>query len=263
MLKKHEYNGLLKHYTEEELVMVVSNLYNCLQKSVVIIDKIKKFQDNEIDEFDLLDELELLTIGDVGYAREYAYNASSVSDAINRVFRTLFGYALDKDNRDEGLVKVMDDNIMTLVDVYAGIKDEEAKRMNEIARAVASNAAYALKFEFSLQDTMQSYLKHDNNIELADVNAIMQQFCNRYSLNLIEEVEKILNLASIYKPVLPVFDAYPELEDSFERIVGPNLADVDPELLTLDIVMGVLQGIISPEELYTLFAETEEDAANG
>lgn len=258
MIKEHVYNNTLKKYNTVELVSVVKELVTCLQKSVETLRVLGRLQDGEIDEFDALEELELSECSDVAKVREYAYYASSTMDVINRVLRRCFGYAIDGEKTEQGTIDLLNKNINTVVDDWAGLTEDDIQVFNDLCTRIAADTAYVLKFEFGLEKTIEDYKENGKNELEADIDYVFRTYCDKYDLDLILECDEIVELSKIYKPILPVFDDYPELEEAFEAVVGPYLADVDSNSLTLDIVKKVLNGDIKPEELYKLF-ENEED----
>ncbi|NBH96626.1 hypothetical protein D7Y41_02775 [Anaerotruncus sp. 1XD22-93] len=258
MLKVHEYNGLLKEYKEEELVSVVADLYHNLNGAIKIMDCLAKFKNNELDEFEVLDELEMLVLGDAKGVCQYARNASSSVNAINRVLRITYGFKCDGVT-EPGYRATLDADIYKVVSVFNGLSTEEADIINGLAYAVASNAAYVLRHEFCLDEFIESYHNAGNNLEEAVIDVAFQQFCNEAGLGAVETASSVLECSSIYKPALPVFDEHPELEEEFEKIVGANLADVDPESLTIDVVLKVLNGTIQPCELFDMFNNANEE----
>ena len=48
------------------------------------------------------------------------------------------------------------------------------------------------------------------------------------------------------------------MEEPFEQVMGPYLADVDPDALTLEIVRGILSGNIVPSEVYKLMHQGDD-----
>lgn len=258
MIKEHVYNNTLKKYNTTELVSVIRELVKCLKRSVGILHTLAKLNDDEIDEFEALEEFELSECSDIAKVREYAYYASSTTDVINRVLRRCFGYAIDGEKTEQGTVDLLNKNINTVVDDWAGLTEDDIQVFNDLCTRIAADTAYVLKFEFGLAKTIEDYKENGNNELEADIDYVFRTYCDKYDIELIPECQTIVELSKIYKPILPVFDDYPELEEAFESVVGPYLADVDSNSLTLDIVKKVLNGDIKPEELYKLF-ENEED----
>ena len=115
-----------------------------------------------------------------------------------------------------------------------------------------------LRYEFDLNSAMTSYLEHSNNKEEMDVDVVFEQYCARYNLDIIDTIKSIIAINSVYKATLPIFEENPELEEPFEQVMGPYLADVDPDALTLEIVRGILSGNIIPSEVYKLMHQGDD-----
>lgn len=256
MLKTHEYNGLLKIYKGEELVAVFTEIYSNMVGALKILGCLQQFSDGELDEFETLETLEQLTLGYSMSASAYARNASSSSDAINRVLRLTYGFRCE-DASEAGLCELLDADINMLVDAFAGLDEEAVSLLRDLAYEIVSNTAYILKYEFKVLSFSESLEAAGGNVEEADVDAVFYQYCKETHKDVAKTADEIIELSKQYKASLPVFDEYPEMEEEFERIVGANLADVDPEMLTLDTVLGVIKGDILPTSLYELFSEKD------
>ena len=105
-----------------------------------------------------------------------------------------------------------------------------------------------------LMDKLETILSRDLCEEIYD------KFCKHYGLNPEEYTKSINDLRSIYKIKLNFFDEYPELEEPFEAMMGPNIINIDEDKITLDIVKQVLKGDISDQQAYEILKEDGEQS---
>lgn len=148
-----------------------------------------------------------------------------------------------------GLIDVYNQYLDQVVTPWAGLTEDEVAEIERVSKELAGQLSYVLRYEFSLDTTLDSYNENNENPDLAEVDEVFKNYCLKNNLNLMDSVNEIINICRIYKPTLPIFDEYPELEELFDAKVGPYWSDVDPEQLTLQIVLGVVNGDINPIDL--------------
>ena len=235
MRKEHHYSSIIRQFSTHDLVQLVYELHNALLTCVNTEQQIKKLKKEEIDAFDFMSEIEMLTITDFNTIIEYTNGVCSDYSSISRCLRNAIGF-----------------------NAWAGATDEELQALEEYTTELAGIFSHVLRYEFDLNGALKSYLDHDKNKEEMDIDVVFEQYCSKYNLDVIKTIESIIAINSVYKATLPIFDDYPELEEPFEAIMGPYLADIDPDALTMDIVKGVISGDIMPSQVYGLM-HTEDD----
>ena len=252
MRKEHIYNSILKQFSIHDLVQLVYELHNSLITCVSTECQIKKLKNEEIDAFDFMSEIEMLTISNFDTISEYTNGACSEYSSITRCLRNAIGFS------EDGFIYRYNGVINDVVDAWAGPTDEELEALEKYTTELAGILSHVLRYEFDLDSAMATYLNRGENVQEMDVDVAFEQYCARYNLDLIDTVKSILAVNSIYKATLPIFDENPELEEPFEQVMGPYLADIDPDALTIDIVRGILSGDIMPDKVYGLM-HNEDD----
>lgn len=252
MRKEHHYSSIIRQFSTHDLVQLVYELHNALLTCVNTEQQIKKLKKEEIDAFDFMSEIEMLTITDFNTIIEYTNGVCSDYSSISRCLRNAIGF------NEDGFVYRYNEVITDIVDAWAGATDEELQALEEYTTELAGIFSHVLRYEFDLNGALKSYLDHDKNKEEMDIDVVFEQYCSKYNLDVIKTIESIIAINSVYKATLPIFDDYPELEEPFEAIMGPYLADIDPDALTMDIVKGVISGDIMPSQVYGLM-HTEDD----
>lgn len=242
----HDYNSTIKSFTADELTTVVEECVSALHKVLKSIDTIKALKNDEIDEFDALDVFELSMIENTGTFRSYAKCACSRYNPVNRCMRES---CVMYSEEGTGLIDVYNQYLDQVVTPWAGLTEDEVAEIERVSKELAGQLSYVLRYEFSLDITLDSYNENNENPDLAEVDEVFKNYCLKNNLNLMDSVNEIINICKIYKPTLPIFDEYPELEELFDAKVGPYWSDVDPEQLTLQIVLGVVNGDINPIDL--------------
>ena len=252
MRKEHTYNSILKQFSTHDLVQLVYELHNSLITCVSTECQIKKFKHEEIDAFDFMSEIEMLTISNFDTIIEYTNVACSEYSSISRCLRNAIGFS------EDGFIYRYNEVINDVVDAWAGPTDEELTALEKYTTELAGIFSHVIRYEFDLNSAMTSYLEHSNNKEEMDVDVVFEQYCARYNLDIIDTIKSIIAINSVYKATLPIFEENPELEEPFEQVMGPYLADVDPDALTLEIVRGILSGKIVPSEVYKLMHQGDD-----
>lgn len=250
MIKKHEYNAILKAMSISELIEMYGEIRRLFMQSLAIVQTIANVRDEEKDEIDLMDCLEDSNL-DTPLIEMYAMHDCSKNPAVNRC---LIRYAGKIYVTPDGIEYSKIDELRILkkriLDRYTGVSVEEMKELEEICSALIGFCIYVLKYEFGLAESHSQIV--DNASEI-DVNVVVDKYNEARSLVLTEEIEFLYRAAEIFKPQIAVFDEYPELEDEYMAIMGAYASDVDDELLTIDIVRAVLDGKVTPDKVCQIY----------
>ena len=263
MLKEHEYNGIIRSFNTDELVSVLVDLKTGMSNCLNILKGINDFEDSVIDDFELMDVLEEGALGDLTMFAQYAIYSCSEYNSINKLMSALARDQKTEDGEEvPSKINYFNQQIELVVDAWSGVSPEEAQVFKELAIDLVSSFAYILEYEFGIVEFIDDYESNGHNVVEASMDNAFNHFCGVYNLDPVNEAKEIIAVASVYKVKLPVFDEYPELEEAFESIMGPFLCDVDPDLLTLDIVKKVIDGTLVPSEVYKLFVDDSEGEQN-
>lgn len=256
MIKKHEYNTLLKAFTVDQLVELFDETLQLFKGCVAIVQGVSSMRDGEIDSFDLMDLIEDTSL-QIKLLDEYAtYNCSinpamcrGLIDHFSKVYKDDTGKTYSRFSR-------LKDLISEIVMECAGVDEEQADLLNEYAYELAGFCAFFLKFEFDVEELSCEMEKM--SVNNCTINAITDKYCDLHQIDLEEMVTLVMQSSELFKPVLPLFDNYPELEEPFSKIMGPYLSGVDYELITIEMVKEVVDGKILPEEFYQRFSKAFE-----
>lgn len=107
--------------------------------------------------------------------------------------------------------------------------------LSTYGKDIIKNLLFIVYFEFDMES-----VNCQEKDERFYIDEIYDKFCKHYGLNPEEYTKSINDLRSIYKIKLNFFDEYPELEEPFEAMMGPNIINIDEDKITLDIVKQVL-----------------------
>lgn len=252
IVKEHEANMSVGRLEPEDLlrflnqsIAITKGLQNLDEELKEWIDNISEecgitsctmesvLTDDETD--DLLEILEDAEIQDYDCINLFYSHCYSTWDSLNAYLRTTVFTIIEFNKL-----------INKLTSSWTCPTMEELKKIHNYARSILTNLLFIVYFEFDMDSV--------NN--LVDgryyIDEIYNKYCMQYGLDPEEHTKVISELKYVYRIKLDIFDEYPELEESFEAIMGPNYANIDEEKLTIQIVKGVLSGEMSELEAYDL-----------
>lgn len=131
---------------------------------------------------------------------------------------------------------------------------EDLVKMKSYCESVLSNLLFIIYFEFDMGSVFEEVSGRYY------IDEIYNKFCNQFGLDPEENSKAIEDLKKVFKIHLAIFDEYPELEEPFSVIMGPNLVDIDEEKLTLDIVTKVISGELSDSQAHDATKLTGEES---
>lgn len=263
MLVKHEVSGNA-HVSAEMIEKMAHNLMRNLMSAVELWTTMRSFKQGECDGEDALTAMEDLNLVISDALRNFSIDMASTNGSVNRVLRQLVGAIslktmkiFDDDDSDkaaddlDGLISVFTEltqsHVRMAAEPYGAALDAYMDKLDKIV----SYHAYVLLYEFGmLNNEFELDEGSEPNIDVA-VNSLSEIF----HVPVKQLVEYVSAAYASCKPSLPIFDEYPELEESFLEKAGPYAADIVPEMLSKDIVDKVINGELAPEMLYELFHE--------
>lgn len=247
MIKKHEVSSIAVGFPRTVLVGSFSEAVSIIKDCQEMEHALKNLKVGEADEFDVTDLLEdYFTLDRENLESFKRCNTSckiEVNKYLNRVFTDL-----------EVLRKRLDAAIkaMCCIDV------EEIDSLLKSLYKVISGFLYFILIEFDIFD----YVDANGDVNTTgDVDEIVMSYCNRENKKIDDLVSYLYSLSKDYVPKLDIFDSYPELEEQFQSVMGPNCACIDEKYLTLKMIKDVIDGITTPEDLIQMLVELglEED----
>ena len=252
IVKEHEANMSVGRLEPEDLlkflnqsIAITKGLQNFDEELKELIDRLSTesgttsynlesiLTDDEID--DLLELLEDSEIQNHDCINLFYSHCYSTWDSLNAYLRTTV-FTIVEFNK----------LISKITNSWTCPTMEELKKSHNYARSILTNLLFIVYFEFDMDSV--------NN--LVDgryyIDEIYNKYCMQYGLDPEEHTKVISVLKSVYRIKLDIFDEYPELEEPFEAIMGPNYANIDEDKLTIEIVKGVISGEMSELEAYDL-----------
>lgn len=249
MIIKHEMNSIMKSMEIKELVEMYGEIRRIFTQCLGIEQTIACMRDDEKDEIDLMDCLEDANL-DTEYLELYTMYNCSKNPAVNRCLIRYIGKIYTDGGKEYSRLDQLRVLKKKIIDRYTGISDEELKTLDELCANLIGFCIYVFKYEFDLA------ISHTQLVENAaeiDVNTIVDKYNESRGLVLKDEIDFIYNTADIFKPQIAIFDEYPELEDAYMNTMGAYAADVDEELLTINIVQAVLTGTVAPDKVCEVY----------
>lgn len=254
MIVKHESGEFIKKAAKAELVGFLQESMFMIEGCVEIADTIETAKENGAignddcdDENDeLLEILEGINVNDYDNLRLFKNAAYSCIDAINF-------YLDEMVQRIQNLNKNLE--IVRNSGVY--LSTEWADVIQREASQIVGGLCYVLWHEFDLGGYVKQIEVEDRGVG-ADIDDIYKTYVDSQSLNAFAEADNIRNLRLKYKFKLQIFDEVPELEDVFEEVMGPHIGGINRDALTKDLVVKVIAGDITPEDVCRLTREKEE-----
>lgn len=121
---------------------------------------------------------------------------------------------------------------------YIPLSEAELKNLNKLIRQAIGHLSMFLYSQFDMSDTLSDVERNEE----PTVNIDVYRYAETVKVDVIE-LEKSVEEAMVkYRPNLPVFEEFPELEEEFYDIAGPYLQDFEllEDLVTTEDVRLVL-----------------------
>lgn len=248
IVKEHQANFSIGHLTVDDLLSFLNQSISAIKQMATFdtemeeiaegIDSANSLEacltDDQIDE--MLELIEDSIIRDYDAIRLFYNHCYSTWESLNSYIRTTL-FTIEEFNNVAKKV----------VDGWTCPTLKEFKTLRNYAVSILTNLIFIVYFEFDMDSVNQE--ESDGRFY---IDEIYDKYCKQYDFNPEKYSHHLSELKSIYKIKLNFFDEYPELEEPFESIMGPNLANIDESLLTIDLVKQVLSGEISDTQLYEI-----------
>jgi hypothetical protein len=144
-------------------------------------------------------------------------------------------------------LKQLNEILTSLSNAYVYLTTEDVKLLKELVDNILAELCYFVFFQFELDATQRSLASGKET----QVSVVVHRYSdlNRYSVDSL--LAYIQALMKQYRPVLGLFEIYPQLEEEFYNIAGAYIKDFDmlSEYLTLDVVSAVINGTSDVEKV--------------
>lgn len=252
MIKMHEFSSGLRRTTEDEFLEFFRLSVIACRKLKELSSQLQQFQTGDLDEdeiFEIFENFNLMTQSIFVVTQGF----TSVINAHNKyLIRT--GKSLE----------TLMNNINTIVDDVITPEEREIEILQNEISSVIGGLSYFLYMDFNMWAIEE--VKEGEELEIDSVvYGYVESIVSRLGSSKKETIAK--KLAALVKEVhgwmldyklkQEVFDEYPEEEEAFMRVVGPDYVEIPESALTIDVVRKVIDGKTSVEELLQMYQTTE------
>lgn len=256
MVKMHEFSTMLHKVTEDEFIEFFRQSVIACRKLKALSSQLQQFQEGDLDEeeiFEIFENFSLMTQPIFVVTQSF----TSVVNANNK-------YLIRTGKSLEALM----DNIHTIVDDIISPQEREVEILQNEISAVIGGLSYFLYMDFKMWEVED--VEAGEELEIDSVlYGYIESTANRsgaskkdhIAKSMAALVEEVHTLMLDYKLKQEVFDEYPEEEEAFMRVVGPDYVEIPESALTIDVVRKVIDRKISVEELLQMYS-TSEDTEN-
>lgn len=243
-LEKTILNESFVHLNNEEVVEVFSECYNLvagLLKVDSILTSEQDYARNNLKSIDFeyfqLDTLEELL--DIAYPKTleiFATGLCSGFTVCNRRAKDALSY-----------YRACIELVKAYTTAYVPLTEKEVQKLKERVTETLGHLAYFLYYQFGMGNTADSFVE---GIEIV-VDFAFNKFCDVKGLDFRNVINDIKAIAWTFRPHLPIFEEFPELEEEFYDIAGPYVQDFDllEEKLNIETVKQIIKGDCDIEQL--------------
>lgn len=232
---KHESSSLVSKATNEVLVSFMTEALDAISDCKYLVDSITRKQSGELDEDDLLDVIESPLLTNTKSIVMYRSCCFSIYNGINYYMKTIVEYINNVSNNLEKL---------NSMGVY--LTEDWENLLKSEASVIIGGLCHVLWHEFSMENYLNLVAE---GVEDPEIDEIFYTYCDNCFLTPTEVANAINADRNTYKFKLNFFDQYPEHESIFEELMGPYIVGVNESVLTLDMVLKLENGDITPAEL--------------
>lgn len=223
--------SIIEHVVNENLGRLESKvLLNGVLS--VSIECIKEFQKLAGIKSDSPDEYDEVIFPETSALLQFAEKRHSLIPVVNNVL----GNALE-------VLEALDMELDAVLDMDA-VPVETQDKLASLAEDGLSHISTFVFYEF---------------LSTPGYDEIVYDYCGKTSIDIIEFIKEYAAVYDAHRRSLGVFNDHPEYEQPFISIVGPALALIPEDVLTIDDVTGVISGTLSVEELLSKLHITDDD----
>lgn len=250
MIKEHAVGTSVVVISKDVLIEFFGQMAKDLRTLKAMYEDMTDFKAGELSDDEYIDATERITFYSVGSFNRFAKMHISSNETLNIYIK-----------RVAETFREFDKMHSSIVSTYCAPSEEELAVMMEEAYDVISGICFICGNEFLCYDLADAASEDD-----PEIDEIMYHHFSKYEITqerrhsrCIEFAKNISQLSAEFKMKLDVFDEAPEKEESFMRIVGPDICLIDSSRLTMPIVDAVLDGSMSLEQLREACMLSEEE----
>lgn len=245
MIKKHEVDCTMANVTRSlchdffiEAVSVISQLASVDEELTALID-------DGVDPYDVYDALEELELG-ISSSVMFASYMPSEDLALNKYLR-----------RTVSNLQALKENIEQLVITGRAPDAEDARILHNELFATVGGLAYFLLTDFGVLETSLQIKLNQGDY---NIDEIVDSYLKATNLSADVFCTQMCDYATTYKYHLDLFDEYPELEEKFESLLGPDYYNIPEDVLTKEIVQDVIDGVLTVDAFKEMYLPSDSSA---
>lgn len=228
MTKKHEVSNLIFAASKDDM----GSFFDAAVRTICSLDKLYEvlvaFEDGDFTEDEVYDELVEYEFVDTNVLLTVGRGFVSITDSYNKYL-----------NRTADVYEVLVSNVMQLVGDGRDPDNDDVDILKKEIAYVIGGLSYFLVCDFNIADTLKHYNADASNYEIDEV---FDSYVKFNGLAVDDACMLLIEFSDRYKFRLDFFDGYPELEEPFMEITGPDYNLIPEGSLTIDIVKGIIEG---------------------
>lgn len=234
MIKKHERNSAIVSISNEKFDAFFSEAIATIYALDPLYKDLCSFQEGTVEDEEIYDNLEDLSLK--------VNNILVISECFPSVIPANSKYLKKTAFALEQLIE----NVRLIVDSGAYPDNQEVLILKDEIYTVIGGLAYFLLNDFSILEMLDGIAEKQSSV---DIDEIFASYVKSTGANALELGCKLSEFHRNYKFRLDLFDEYPEYEQSFEKLMGPDYNLIPDGVLTIEMVRSVIDGEISSVEL--------------
>lgn len=221
-IKKHEISVTGMGITDEILLAAFEEAWRLSKKLDSLYKSCEYFDNEEIDDDDLADLCAEISLNCPNLIKISVAHCSTIPRVDRYCIRMI------------KKIETLRDSIVEGQSTYFADGTGEIK---ELISQSMGFLAYWITQEFRMENT-------------EEIDSIVNLYVNANAGVTFESLrDKAHGWMNMYNMPISIFDAIPELEESFYAVMGPDVAEIDEDYLTADDVVELLNNVITPAML--------------
>lgn len=233
MLIKHRINDVIRSLNIQDVSEMFAEALQLLRDAKVVYKELLDFKAGNVEDFEAADDLEPYTTVQYNSIAKFRTWKSSANALVNKYLEKMYP-----------AIPVYEKNLIVAVDCAMQIQDSELDKLITQTYKVISGMGFLLVLEFELFEIPTM----NDGTEL-DIDEVFDAYCKRTTEDPYKLAASLVQVTEEFPIKLELFDANPEYEEAFYKIMGPDAAYIDESKLTIDMVYDVVSGNKTPEEL--------------
>lgn len=244
MIKKHERNSTIVGISNDRFEAFFNEAISAIYMLDPLYKDLCSFQEGLVEDEEIYESLEDLTLK-VNDILVIADCFPSVIPANSKYLKKT-AYALER----------FIGNVRIIVDSGMYPSNQEVLIIKDEIFTVIGGLAYFLLNDFGILEMLDNVMENKNSV---DIDEIFASYVKSTGANALEVGCKLSEFHKNYKFRLDLFDEYPEYEQSFEKLMGPDYNLIPDGVLTIEMVKQVIDGDISSASLVEKLTADEEE----